>query len=306
MVDTAIEARGLTKRFAKDVLAVDGLDLSVERGTVYGMIGRNGAGKTTTLRLLMGLLRPTAGSARILGTDPWAADSGARGRAAYVSQGQRLHDWMTPADLCRYLSHFYEAWDTPYARNLAKRFGIPWERQVGLLSGGDQRKVAVLLAFAARPAVAILDEPAGGLDPIARRALLDAIVDLLASSDGCTIFLSTHLIADLERLAETIGIMDRGRLAMSSRVDELQGRMRRVQVVFDAGTPPPGFSIPGAVRSHSAGSVVTAVARIEEESQIESLRRTPGARVEFFPMGLEEIYVELFGTEPENPGEERT
>ena len=295
MAEIAIEAEGLRKVFAKDVVAVDGLDLQVPRGAVYGLIGRNAVGKTTTIRLLMGLLRPTAGTARVLGADMWTAQPVKRARVAYVAQIQQLHDWMSLQELCHYLSHFYERWDQGYARDLAGRFDIPWDRQVGLLSGGQQRKVSIVLAFAARPEVLLLDEPAAGLDPIARRELVEELVDLLSRDVDCTVLFSTHIISDLERIAEYVGIMDNGRMVASQRLDELQSQTKRVQVVFDGTAPPPDFSIPGALRSEASGPVVTAVVRLASEAQLDPVRRLPGVRVNVFPLGLEDIFFELFG-----------
>ena len=296
MNDLAIEARDLSKSFAGGVVAVNGLDLTVPPGVVYGLIGRNGAGKTTTIRMLMGLLRPNRGAARVLGADLWTAPRAVRARVAYVSQQQQLHAWMTAEELCHYASHFYERWDQPYARDLARRFDIPWEQQVGLMSGGEQRKVSILLAFAARPDVLLLDEPAAGLDPIARRELIDEIVDVLSRVEDCTVLFSTHIISDLERIAEHVGIMDRGRIVTSARLDDLQSRTKRVQVIIDDERP--GFvlpPIPGTIRSKVEGPVLTAVVRLESEAQLDEVRRIPGVRVNVFPVGLEEIFIDLFG-----------
>src|SRR6185295_13994335 len=231
MSDAAIEATDLYKIFPGGVTAVDGLDLSIPRGTVYGLIGRNGAGKTTTLRLLAGVLLPDQGSARVLGREMWSATPEERAKMAYVSQLQRLHQGMTIEELCHYASHFYERWDMAYARELADHFEVDWDRPVGWMSGGQQRKAGILLAFAARPQVLILDEPAGGLDPIARRGLV--------------------------RIAEHVGIMDDGRMVESARLDELQATAKRVQVIFEGSAPPPGFRIPGAVRVTTDGPVIS-------------------------------------------------
>ena len=289
----AIETQRLSKTFPRGVKAVSEVDLQVRRGAVYGLMGRNGAGKTTTLRLLLGLLRADSGSARVLGEDLWNAPRSVRARVAYVSQTQQLHGWMSLEELCRYAAHFYEQWDLDYARELARRWELNWKQQVGRMSGGEQRKTAILLAFASRPEVMVLDEPAAGLDPIARRQLVDEIVDVLTRSEGYTILFSTHIISDLERIAEYVGMMERGRLVSSARLEEFQQHTRRVQVIFGNDGPPSGFVIPGAVRSQTAGPVVTAVTRLTSEIQLEPIRHLPGVRVNVFPLGLEEIFLEL-------------
>jgi ABC-2 type transport system ATP-binding protein len=295
MGSLAIEAHGLTKRFRGGVLAVDGLDMPIEPGMVYGLIGRNGAGKTTTLRLLMGLLRANGGTARVLGMDMWAASATERARVGYVSQEQQLPDWMTVDQLCRYAAYLYPAWDQAYAEHLVKHFGLERDRQVGKLSGGEKRKAGVLVALAARPEVLLLDEPAANFDPIARRELIGELASVLADDGGCTILFSTHIIADIERIADHVGIMDKGKLVTSARLDEMQSTTKRVQVVFEGESPPPGFRIAGAVRSEVSGPVVSAVVRLEREGALDELQRIPGARVNVFPLGLEDIFIELFG-----------
>jgi len=297
MSDLIIEARNLTKTFPGGVVAVNALDLAVPRGAVYGLIGRNGAGKTTALRLLLGLLRPNRGTARILGADLLAAPRELRERVAYVSQAQQIHAWMTPAELCHYVSHFYTQWDADYARDLGRRFGLAWHRQTGVMSGGEQRKVSILLALAARPEVLILDEPAAGLDPLARRDLVDELIDVLSGDGACTVLFSTHIISDLERIADHVGIMDRGHMITSAPLEALQSGTRRVQVIFEDAAPPDDFAIPGAVRQKAEGPVVTAVAKLTSDTQLDSVRQIPGARVSTFPLGLEDIFIELFGDE---------
>ena len=188
-----------------------------------------------------------------------------------------------------------EAWDQVQARTLAREWELPLEQPIGALSGGEQRKAAVILALASRPEVMLLDEPSAGLDPIARRELVDAIVAVLSQGEGCTVLLSTQVISDLERLVEYVGIMDRGRMLTSVRLEELQQTTRRVQVIFPGEAPPHDFSVPGALRSQSFGPVVTAVAHVANEAQLDPVRQLPGVRVQLFPLGLEEIFIELVG-----------
>ena len=298
-MNVAIEAQDLTKNFS-GLLAVSRLDLQVPAGSVLGLIGRNGAGKTTLIRLLMGLLRADGGIARILGEDLWRADFRARSRVAYVPQAQQLHAWMTLEELCHYAGLLYARWDAPYARRLAGRFGLAWGQQIGLMSGGLQRKAAVVLAFAARPEALLLDEPAAGLDPIARRELISEIVDTVADGAGTTILLSTHIISDLERIADTVAFMDRGRIVRQGSLEQLQGRLRRVQVIF-AGPMPEGFVVPGAAGARVEGAVVTAIVDVASDTQLDAVRRMPGVRVTEFPLGLEDIFIELMG--PQTPEE---
>ena len=300
-MEAVIHARRLGKTFRTGAVAVNGFDLQVRAGEVYGLIGRNGAGKTTALKLMMGLLRPDAGEARVLGRSLWDAPREHRQRVAYVSQGQQVPDWMSLADLGRYTAHFYESWDDDLLREHARRWELPLAVPIARLSGGNQRLAALALAMASRPEVLLLDEPAAGLDPIARRELNSCLIDVLLRGDGCTILLSTHLLGDLERLATQVGIMDHGRLVAEGAVEDWQRTMRRVQVVFAEDAAPRGFIIPGALKSQALGPVVTALARVADEAQLAGVRALPGVRVNVFPLTLEELFVDWFrepGTEP--------
>jgi ABC-2 type transport system ATP-binding protein len=293
-MEPAIHVRSLWKSFRNGSVALTNLNLRVGSGEVYGLIGRNGAGKTTTLRILMGLLRADRGSTTILGCDMWTASHHERQRVAYVSQGQQLPDWMTLQDLGRYAAYFYENWDGIRLRELAQRWDLPLDISISRLSGGNQRLAAIALALSTCPSVLLLDEPAAGLDPIARRGLNQCLVDALLHGEGCTILLSTHLLGDLERLATRVGIMDHGRIVTEGSVEDWQRTMRRVQVVFPEDRPPADFHIPGAIRSCTLGPVVTALARITDESQLAGVHAQPGARVYVFPLTLEELFVDWF------------
>jgi ABC-2 type transport system ATP-binding protein len=294
MAALAIETRGLSKVFPGGIAAVNNFDLRVRPGSIYGLVGPNGAGKTTILRLLMGLLRPQEGDAWILGENMWRASREVRSRVAYVAQVQPLHNWMTIDEICRYASRLYERWDQSSARSLAERWQLPWDRQIGRLSGGDQRKAALLLAFASRPEVLLLDEPAAGLDLMARRSVLEELIELVSHGDGCTILISTHLLEDLERIIDGIGMMDQGRLMISSRLEDLQSSVKRVQVVFDGETVPSGFAVPGAFWTETSGPVLTALTQLANESQLDSIRYLPKARLQVFPLNLREIFLAFF------------
>lgn len=295
MDEPAIEARGLSKVFPNRVVAVNEFDLAVPRGAVCGLIGRNGSGKTTVLRLLLGLLRPDQGEARVLGWDFWRAPRRVRQQVVYVSQTERLPGAMPLGELDACMARLNPRWDRAQARALTRRWDLPWDRALHSLSDGEQRRAALALAFAARPRALVLDEPAAGFDPVARRELLDQILDAVTQSDGCTVLLSTHVVGDLERMADHIGIMDHGRLALSSRLEDLLNHVKRVQVIFEGEEVPAEFAVPGALRTGRSGAVCNAIVRWSSDGELEALRQTANARVQVFPIGLEEIFLELFG-----------
>jgi ABC-2 type transport system ATP-binding protein len=295
MSAAVIEARSLTKTFPGRIVAVKDLDLAVKRGTVYGLIGRNGSGKSTALRLLLGLLQPDRGAATVLGHDFRRAPHSVRERAAYVSQTQRLPGGLTLEDLCRGQRRLNRRWDSGHARTLAGRWDLPWKRPIGSLSSGEQRKTALLAAFAGRPEVLVLDEPAAGFDAVARRELVDQVLEAITQSDGCTVLLSTHIIADLERMADHVGVLDRGRMALAMRLEDLLNATRRVQVIFDADESPAHFNIPGALHVQRTGAVLNAIVHWTGDQELVALRASTTARIQVFPIGLEELFMELFG-----------
>lgn len=303
-MNPAIQLRNLTRTFTGTV-GVTGLNLEIAPGTVYGLMGRNGAGKTTTIRLLMGLLRPDEGEARVLGENLWQAPRSLRARISYVSQSEQMPGWMCFRDLSRYVGNFYDHWNSRFAEDLAIRWGVSSLRPLATLSGGEQRKAAIILALAPEPDVLILDEPAAGLDPVSRRELVSEVVSVLNRQTDATILFSTHIISDLERVAERVGVIERGRLVLNRPLDELQNCFRRVQVIFPGETAPPRFSIPGARHCLFAGPVVSGVTEYFDAEHIEGLKRWPGVRVQTFPISLEEIFLEICRPEDEHDSPHR-
>jgi ABC-2 type transport system ATP-binding protein len=239
------------------------------------------------------LLRPDKGEALIYGEDFRQASRELRARVAYVSQSEQMPAWMTMRDLYRYVSNFYDRWNKPFAEDLAIRWGISSLQPVGNLSGGEQRKAAIILALASEPEVLILDEPAAGLDPLSRRELINEVVGVLSRHTSATILFSTHIISDLERVAEWVGILEKGRLVLNRPLDSIHSAFRRVQVIFPGESPPPQFTIPGATNCNVSGPVVSGVTEFFDAEHIESLKRWPGVRVQVFPLSLEEIFIEL-------------
>lgn len=303
MDEPILHARGLVKTFG-GVVAVNGLDLEVRRGEVMALVGRNGAGKTTTMRILLGLTRPDAGTARILGRDWWEAGAEDRQRVAYVSQQGQPPGWMTLGEMGRMSARFFARWDSGLARELAGRWEVPWNRPLGRLSGGHQRLAALAWALATRAEALLLDEPAAGLDPVSRRDVMRGLVDALMRTEGCTVLLSTHVLADVERLATRVAVLQRGRVVAAASVEEWQRTMRRVQVVVAGSEVPPGLEVPGTLRSHRCGPVLTALARVTDDAQLAPVRALPGVRVTVFPLNMEEWFVAWMepGDGPANRG----
>jgi iron complex transport system ATP-binding protein len=218
---TDIQAHGLTKAFRSGVVAVSGLDLRVERGTVYGLIGRNGAGKTTALKLLMGLLRPDKGEARVLGRTLWEAPPEHRQKVAYVSQSQQVPEWMSLEELGRYAAHFYSAWQPDMLKEQARRWELPLRMPISKLSGGNQRLAALAMALATRPDVLLLDEPAAGLDLGGREELVARLADLAADPDSPALVLVTHHVEEIPPGFSHCLIMAEGQVVAAGLLDDV-------------------------------------------------------------------------------------
>jgi len=293
MVD-AIEITDMHRRFGRTE-ALCGLNLHIPAGCVYGLMGRNGSGKSTALRILMGLVRPDRGRALVLGHDLSNATAGQRAQVSYVAQGQRLPGWMTADQLDTYCACFSARWDQSYLRELCRRWGIPRGLAVATLSGGTQRKLALALGLAARAQVLLLDEPAAGLDPVARRELLDALVEVLSDGRSETVLLCTHLVSDLERLAERVGVIDGGRLTLEGRLDDWQTRISRVQIVYPDVAMPTTTLLPRVLRSQREGLVQTAVVDGLDATILAALRAQPGLRVVQSAVSLEDIVIAVLG-----------
>lgn len=232
--EAAIETRGLSKRFGAQT-ALDQLDLQVPHGQVFGYLGPNGAGKTTTIRLLVGLLRPSAGGARLLGLDAWADRDRVHARVGYLPGTFVGYPDLTGEEYLRHLAAVrgLPAWD-PVA-HLAKRLDADLERRFGGLSHGNQQKLGIIQALMHDPDVVILDEPTAGLDPLVQREFLQLIREMRDA--GRTVFLSSHVLSEVEAVADRVGILRNGRLVADLDVAELHSTAtRRLDVVL--GTAP--------------------------------------------------------------------
>ena len=226
MNGTAIATEGLTHRFGK-LKAVDDLQLEVPAGTVCGFLGRNGAGKTTTIQILMNLLKPTSGTAEVLGLNPAADSLALRRQVGYVAENRVMYGWMKVRELVWFTGQFYETWNQGRVDALISRFGLDPEQKVKHLSRGMNAQLALALALGHEPRLLILDEPASGLDVVVRRDFLESIIGLI-QEEGRTVFLSSHLVHEVERVADRVAIIDNGRLVADGTVDEVKGSVKRV------------------------------------------------------------------------------
>lgn len=291
---TVIEVHGLTKHYGA-VHAVESVSFHVAAGTVTGFLGRNGAGKSTTIKMLLGMIRPTAGWATVFGRrcDQAAESIEIRRRLAYVGEDKGLYPYMTVAQLIRFTRSFYDDWSPDAEQHLLRQYGLPLQRKVKALSKGMRTKLALLLALARRPALLILDEPTEGLDPVSTEELLRALAG--ATTEGTAVFFSSHQLSEVERIADDIVMIDQGRLAMRVSMDDLRAEYRWVNAGFDTLPSPGDFRMPGVEQVRTAGRQVTALVNGHAEEVAQHARRLGAVSVEVLPVSLREVFLERVG-----------
>ena len=214
MSESIINVSDLTRRFGAQ-RALASVSLSLPRGAVYGLVGANGAGKTTLIKHILGLLRAESGSVRVFGLDPVAEPVGVLSRIGYLSEEHDLPGWMRVDELLRYSRAFYPAWDAAYAEELRLAFALDASARVKDLSKGQKARAGLLVALAYRPELLVLDEPSSGLDPIVRRDILGAVMRTIAG-EGRTVLFSSHLLDEVEQVADHVTMISQGKIALSA------------------------------------------------------------------------------------------
>jgi ABC-2 type transport system ATP-binding protein len=228
-MSSVLSIRDLRKTFRR-LPVLEGLNLDVSEGSVFGLIGPNGAGKTTTIKIVMNLIRATSGQAEVLGVDSRKFQPGDYARIGYVSENQELPGWMTVGYFLRYLKPFYPAWDDARVNELVKMFNLPLDRKLRHLSRGMLMKASLVSSLAYRPKFLVLDEPFSGLDPMMREDLVQALVEV---ADETSILISSHDLADIESFATHIGYLEGGRLQFAEDMTALTARFREIEVILE-------------------------------------------------------------------------
>jgi ABC-2 type transport system ATP-binding protein len=287
-----VETAELRKNYGS-MQALRGLNLRVPRGSIHGFLGRNGAGKTTTLKILLGMVRPTGGRARVFGLDANAPEASVaiRLRTGFVSEEKDLIDSMTVEETIRFTAAFYPKWRADLAQRYLRTFELPPARKVKDLSRGMRTKLALLLALSRGAELLILDEPTSGLDPATVEEVLQAIVAHVAGEE-MTVFFSSHQIAEVEQIADRVTIIDSGQAVVDGVIEDLRESYRRVQLVFDGEAPKPAFHAPGIVSMHRNGRTLTLLLSAGTERLIEEARALNPVSVDVIPVTLKEIFLE--------------
>jgi ABC-2 type transport system ATP-binding protein len=223
--ETAIEIRDLRFSYGRQEV-LKGVNLSAPSGSIFGFLGVNGAGKTTLIKILLGLLKADGGDCRVLGLDCGKDALEVRRRVGYMAEDQQMYGWMRVDEIIRWVGSFYKQWDNSLTSQLADMLELPRKSRVGALSKGQNSRLALMLALGHRPKVVILDDPTLGLDPIARKDFLRHVIELL-QSNGVTVFFSSHLLYEIEPVADYVAILNKGVIIKSARTEQLRGTVKR-------------------------------------------------------------------------------
>jgi ABC-2 type transport system ATP-binding protein len=290
-----IQTHDLTKRFGKTEVLHE-IGLVVPEGAIYALVGPNGAGKTTMIKLLMNILRPTAGGAQVLGLDSQRLEGEVFNRIGYVSENQEMPEAMTVGALLDYMRPFYPRWDREVERELVRQFDLPLTRKLKHLSRGMRMKTAFAISLAYRPSLIVLDEPFTGLDPLVRDELIESLLERAAET---TIFLSSHDLAEIESFASHVGYLEEGRMLFSEEMSVLADRFREVTITLAAPSPLPR-KLPTAWLLPETTDCVVRFVLSEyrgEESEHEVAAVFPGARdVAWEAMPLRSIFLAIAKT----------
>jgi ABC-2 type transport system ATP-binding protein len=297
-METVIETRDLSKRFGSKVV-VDKLNLSVPRGAIFALLGDNGAGKTTTMRMLTGLLPRDGGSAKVLGFDCWSAAAVLRRRVAYVPERPRFYEWMTVAEIGWFTAGFHESGYLPRFREWTGKFLLDPKARLGNLSKGQYAKVGLALGLAIDPEVLILDEPTSGLDVLVRHELLENLVRFAA--EGRTILISSHQVAEVERIATHAAFMSNGHLLLAAPIEDLKKRIIRLRLRYESQPPNPA-GLGTVLQRNGTGQQWQAILQDAPEAALAALPDLAGIHdVEVTSLHLEEIYVALLAGRETRP-----
>ena len=297
--EAVVAITNLSRRFGSKIV-LDDVSLYVPRGGVFGLVGENGAGKTTLTKHILGLLRAEAGTVRVFDLDPVADPVSVLGRIGYLSEQPDLPGWMRVEELMRYTQAFYPKWDAAYAEQLRAQFGLNPTQRLNTLSKGQRAKAGLLAAQAHRPDLLLLDEPSSGLDPMVRRDILEAVIRTVAD-EGRTVFFSSHLLEEIERVSDQIAMVHQGKLVLCGPLDEIKAQHRWFVLHFEtAQLKPPRIS--GALSVTGTSKEWTVMCN-GARTELPEFAANLGARIvdEFAP-SLNEIFVAHAGA-PLHPSE---
>jgi len=285
----AISTTGLTKYYGPRCV-VNSLTLDVPEGTVYGLLGRNGSGKSTTLKMLLGFVRPDRGGAKLLGDDVATLPPATRARIAYIAEGHPFVRWMTVGEAVNFTRAFYPNWNNALLDQVLDHFALPRRAKIRKLSNGQRAQVSLALAVAPDPELLILDDPTLGLDTVVRRDFLESLIQII-QRQGRTILISSHILGDVERVADRIGIMVDGVLRVDCPTEHFKLAVRKVVLEF-AGEPPACPTGEGLVSAWRAGRRLELVFVGYGQRQQAFVESLGPESVDVLELNLEDAFIE--------------
>ena len=290
-----IRTEQLTKRYGH-VTALDALDLEIEAGEVFGYLGPNGAGKSTTIGLLLGVLRPTAGGARIFDLDVWADAAAIHRRLAYVPSEANLWPALTGAEVLHFLADIHGSVDTPYRDELVRRFDLVLDKKIRAYSHGNRQKVLLIAAFASRADLLLLDEPTTGLDPLMEQVFRECVRE--ARERGQTVLLSSHILSEVEAVCDRVAMLRAGRIIETGRLEVLRGLAAlRVHAELE-GAPPDLANVPGVGNVVVDGNTLECDVTGPMEALLRALAASGVQRLTTREPSLEELFISHYGDAP--------
>lgn len=294
MSEIAIKTTQLTKIYA-GAQAIRGLDLQVDKGSIYGFLGRNGAGKTTTIKILLNLVYPTSGQALVFGHDVVRESLLVREKVGYVAEEPIIYDYMKVHEVVDFCKDTYDTWDMTVIGKYLDLFELPMGKKVKDFSKGMKNQLALAVALGCKPDLLILDEPTGGLDPIKTKDFFGAVLEQV-SETGQTVFFSSHRLNEVERVADRIGIIHNGKLVFDKSMDDLRSQVKNIRVVF--GNEKPIDSVKGlpgiqAVIPQGRGYLIQCDGGMDEI--VARLNEFAPLDLEVIDVSLEDIFIRYTG-----------
>lgn len=290
-MNPVIEAQHLSFAYSRQDVLRD-INLQINPGSFYALLGRNGAGKSTLLKILAGVLEPRQGTTRTLGTNSLHLGVEEWRAMGFVSEAQPLYDWLTGAELLHFTRQLYPNWDATFCEHLCHTLDLPLKQKVRGYSKGERMKLILLLAMAFHPRLLLLDEPFSGLDVVAKEQLISCLLEA-TGQEQWSVICASHDIAEVERLADNIGIINDGSLTLSEPLESLQARYRRVQV-FGASTGAISVADVAMLQPHQSENGLTFIETAYSVQREQELRTRFGPKVEFSSMPLREILFSIF------------